>query len=111
MKFAFDKIRGFAAQFQDNPALTVDKVNATTQIHAIELIDGLSLRVGNKIKVGNFPEDTIFKFDVWQDPQKKTYHLRALTDEYVKTGVESFDRLNILRFPAEKVIAIWTDRT
>jgi len=110
MKWTFSKEGGYAKVFKDNPLVTVEKVNATVKIHAIELIDGLSLRVGNPIIVGNYPQDTIYKFDVWQDPASKKIFVRAITEEYAKTGIESFDRLNALRFPAEKVIAIWDER-
>jgi len=107
MKFTFDKILGFAKVFHDDPTLTTEKINATFKIHAIELIDGLSLRVGDPIIVGNYPQDNIHAFDVWQDTRSKKVFIRGITEEYAKTGIESFDRLNIIRFPAEKVIAIW----
>ena len=119
MRWDFSKEHGFAKIFRDNPLLTAEKVNGTVKIYAIELIDGLALKVGDPIVVGNYPQDNIFKFDVWNDEVKdpvdatkkiKRFFVRAITEEYAKTGIESFDRLNALRFPAEKIIKIWEQR-
>lgn len=114
VKNKYDRTKGLAQTFKDNSdKFTINKA-LSNKIRAIELFDGLSLKVGNNISVGNFPEDTIYCFDVFPETKKdqngkevQIVYIRALTEEYAKTGIESFDRLNALRFPADKVKKVW----
>lgn len=114
MALEYDRTKGLAKTFKEN--LDKHSINRSLQrkIHGIELFDGLSLKVGSRISVGKFSEDTIYCFDVFPETKKdqngnevQIVYIRALTEEYAKTGIESFDRLNALRFPADKVKKVW----